>query len=179
MAGRASAPTHHRGRHAPSSGTPAALARFIEIYTGHRPAIGEGFRQRPPPAPIELGCRGALGIAPLGGAAMDPANFAHRFTVSAQLPAGRDRAAARATVRRIVETMKPAHTSCTIDFGRGTSGGIGVDGIIGDIVIPGPEANAPCACDPDIDRPRGQPFPGHLATEFQLGGELAASRHRG
>ena len=160
------------------SGTPAALARFIEIYTGHRPAIGEGFRQRPP-EPIELGYRGALGIAPLGGAAVDPANFAHRFTVSARLPADRDRAAARATVRRIIETMKPAHTSYTIDFGRGTPGGIGVDGTIGDIFIPGPEADDPCACDPDIDRPRGQPFPGHLAAGFQLGGALAASRHTG
>ncbi|ATY30908.1 phage tail protein [Sphingomonas psychrotolerans] len=160
------------------SGTPASLARYIEIYTGHPPTITEGFRQRPSD-PIELGLRGALGVAPLGGAAIDPVNFAHRFTVSVRLAEDRDRAAARATVRRIVETMKPAHTSVAIDFGRGAAGGIGVDGAIGDIVIPGPEASDPCACDPAVERARGLPFPGHLAAGFQIGGTIAASRHSG
>lgn len=157
-------------------GTPAALARFLEIYTGARPAIGEAYLARPP-APIQLGARGALGVAPLGGGEPDPHDaFAHRFTVSVTLPPGRDRTAARATVRKIIETMKPAHTHYFLDTGQGVSAGIGIDGIVGGIVIPGPEAADPCACDPDDPMP-GAPR-GHVAGGFRLGGSLGRGGQR-
>ena len=152
-----------------AQGTPAALARYLEIYTGARPAISEGFRDRPP-APIQLGARGALGVAPLGNGEPQPDGFAHRFSVSVRLPQGQDRRAARSAVRQIIETMKPAHASYALDTGRGSDGRIGIDGSVGGIVIPGPESADPCACDPDIDDPG--PRRGHVDGGFRLGGRL-------
>jgi phage tail-like protein len=151
-------------------GTPAALARYLEIYTGTAPTIIEGFTKRPP-LPIQLGARGALGVAPLGGKASDARaaeDFAHRFTVTVMLPQGDARTVARSTVLRIIESMKPAHTVFTLDTGRGGDGRIGLDGKVGGVVIPGPEAADPCACEPDganVQR-------GRVAGGFKLGGRL-------
>jgi phage tail-like protein len=161
-------------------GTPAALARYLEIYTGRPAAIVEAFWRRAP-LPIQLGARGALGVAPLAGEAgaqaRRDASLGHRFSVSVTLPEGIERAAAASAVRQIVETMKPAHTLYTLDIGRATPARIGIDAAVDAIVIPGPVRADPCACDPDegrgrvprghIDRPDGG-----LPGGFRLGGRL-------
>jgi phage tail-like protein len=150
-------------------GTPRALQRYLEIYTGRAVSISESFRHRPPP-PIQLGARGALGVAPLGNAdADDDPGLAHHFSVGVDLPGGEARPAARSAVLNIIATMKPAHTRFALAT-RGTAPPrIGMGAMIDDITIPGPNAD-PCACDPDpaADRTRS----GNVETGFLVGGRL-------
>lgn len=121
-------------------GTPTALARYLEIYTGAPAAISEDF-QRLPPEPIQLGARGALGMAPLGGsrqrALAHAASLAHRFRVAVTLPREVEPAAALSGVRRIVETMKPAHTSYRLSTTGVDAPRLGFDTVVGAILIPG------------------------------------------
>ena len=153
-------------------GTPAALARYLEIYTGASPAISEGFLNRPP-RPIQLGARGALGVAPLGPGDVGPDRLAHRFSVSVIFPGRQPSPVAGSAVRKIVEMMKPAHTGFTLDMGRGSDGRIGIEGVVGAIVIPGAASVDPCLCDPDSEAPGVQR--GHVAGGFRLGGRLGRS----
>ena len=152
-------------------GTPRALQRYLEIYTGRPVAIGEGFR-RAPARPIQLGARGALGVAPLGAWCTDEddgADLAHRFSVAVDLPAGEFRLAARSAVLKIIDTMKPAHTHFTL-MTRGTlPSRIGIDAQIGEIAIPGQDAD-PCACDPDPGAAATRS--GNVDTGFLIGGRL-------
>jgi phage tail-like protein len=146
------------------AGTPAAMARYLEIYTGAAAGIVESFR-RAPPAPIQLGARGALGVAPLAGA--ETAGLAHDFTVHVTLPQGRDRAASLSAIDRIVETVKPAHTTWRLATGGGAAGRIGLDTAVDGTVIAGPWAADPC------DRAAGDDLrPGGRDTDFRLGGRL-------
>lgn len=152
-------------------GTPRAMARWLEIYTGASAAIAEGFRSRPP-APITLGGRGALGVAPLaGGDPSAPDRFAHRFTVAVTLPGVVDRAAAVAAVRKIVEAMKPAHTAYALDLGGGPSARIGIDTAVDAIMIPPAGRSRACLCDSEkAGGPR--PETGQVPGGFRMGGRL-------
>jgi hypothetical protein len=101
-------------------GTIAGLERYVEIYTGRRPEIVEGWLERPA-RPAFLGRPGSLlgcGL-PLLGSSPSPAvlpddvlwaRYAHRFTIFVYAD---DRCDAEVTLRavdRIVEVNKPAHT---------------------------------------------------------------------
>lgn len=152
-------------------GTRESMKRFLEIYTGAPAAVVENFRMRPP-RPVQLGARGALGVAPLGGPAGAVDIHAHRFSVSVRLPPGRDRSAARSAVARILDIMKPAHTLAVLDTNGSRAPRIGFDTVVGATVIP--ELGDPCACDPDDDS--GTPQPGRVPGGFRLGGRLAADR---
>lgn len=152
-------------------GTPAALRRYLEIYTGNVVGIVEDFRNRPP-APIQLGGSGVLGVAALGGVGFARA-LAHRFAVSVTLPGRSDRQTELSAVRRIIDEMKPAHTDYTLRTGGAGAPRIGMAATtIGSIVIPGPGQTRPCTCDPDAT-PSDRVQPGTLAEGgFRLGGRL-------
>ncbi|SNR51251.1 phage tail protein [Paracoccus sediminis] len=151
-------------------GTPAALRRYLEIYTGNAVGIVEDFRNRPP-EPIQLGARGALGVAPLGGVTLNRA-LAHRFSVSVTLPSRADRRTELSAVRKIIDDMKPAHTAYALKTGGAGAQRIGMGSTVGAIVIPGPGRTRPCTCDPDAP-PGDRPQPGNLAEGgFRLGGRL-------
>lgn len=152
-----------------AAGTPRALARYLEIYTGAPVAITEDFRNRPPP-PMQLGARGALGVAPLGGDARAD-GFAHSFAVRVTLPPDRERAASLSAIHQIVETMKPAQTRYRLDTGGGRRGRIGVDTTVDGIVIPGPHPVDPCLCDPEAP-PGYRVQTGQVSGGFRLGGRL-------
>lgn len=154
-------------------GTPAALRRYLEIYTGHAVGIVEDFRNRPP-EPIQLGARGALGVAPLGHALARP--LAHRFSVSVTLPGRANRRTELSAVRKIIDDMKPAHTEYSLGTGGTGAQRIGMGSTVGAIVIPGPCRARPCICDPDA-LPGDRPQPGNLAGGgFRLGGMLGGGR---
>jgi phage tail-like protein len=103
-------------------GTVRGLERFVEIYTGARPVILEGFLQRPIAPPFlgqpgsVLGCAAALAS---GTRARTPedlllARFAHRFTVLYFLEDDCEAEVVHRVVDRIVEANKPAHTVHTL-----------------------------------------------------------------
>jgi phage tail-like protein len=151
-------------------GTPAALRRYLEIYTGNAVGLAEDFRNRPP-APIQLGAGSALGVAALGGAALVGA-LAHRFSVTVTLPGRANRRTELSAVRKIIDDAKPAHTDYTLKTGGAGAPRIGMGSTIGAIVIPGPGRIQPCTCDPDAT-PGDRPQPGNLAEGgFRLGGKL-------
>ncbi len=152
-------------------GTPAALRRYLEIYTGNAVGIAEEFRNRPP-EPIQLGARGALGVAPLGGNVTEAADLAHRFSVTVTLPGRTNRRTELSAVKQIIDDMKPAHTDYTLKTGGASAPRIGMGTTIDGITIPGPGRVTPCTCDPDAD-PSDRPQPGNLADGgFRLGGKL-------
>jgi phage tail-like protein len=99
-------------------GTPAGLARYVEIYTGSRPVILEGFLSRPPrpvflgrPGNI-LGCSTALTSCSTIATPdqLSYCRFAHRFTVLIYLQDHCDKEVTTRVVDRIVSVSKPAHT---------------------------------------------------------------------
>jgi phage tail-like protein len=98
-------------------GTPAGLARYIEIYTGVEPTILEGFLDRPRRAPFLgqgalLGCTSNLATP---GRRLSPddaliARYAHRFAVLVYVDEECDEQVLLSAIDRIVTTNKPAHT---------------------------------------------------------------------
>jgi phage tail-like protein len=123
-------------------GTPEGLRRYIEIYTGRRPEIVEAFQLRPP-RPLVVGGSGVLGVTPLGRDPCNPddagapfAPYAHRFTLFVWLDEGGDFDAQRASLERIIESVKPAHSECSLCFVDGNASvglrsTVGVDSWIG------------------------------------------------
>jgi phage tail-like protein len=99
-------------------GTPRGLARFLEIYTGHRPVIIEAFLERPLQPPflgqpgLFLGSTTHLGPPTKESAAEELflSRWAHRFTVLVFIDDPCDEAVTLAVVDRIVRVNKPAHT---------------------------------------------------------------------
>jgi phage tail-like protein len=99
-------------------GTPAGIAQYVEIYTGVRPVILEGFLDRPVRPPLVgvagsvLGCTTRL-TRPDRFAVPDEAlvrRFAHRFTVVMPIDDACDEDVLLAVVESIVAANKPAHT---------------------------------------------------------------------
>lgn len=137
-------------------GTPAGVARMVEIRAGVRPAFFEDFRHR---AGWPLGHTGALGLdtalagsSPDGivldttvnghGTVEDPRQYgrgvfgdtAHRFT--AVVPAGRSTHTQRQRVAEAIDAEKPAHTVHHLCFAGpafrvGVQATVGVDAIVG------------------------------------------------
>jgi phage tail-like protein len=101
-------------------GTVAGIERYVEIYTGRRPSIIEGWLERPA-RPAFLGRPGSiLGCGqPLVGCGFSPAalpddelwaRYAHRFTIYVYVDDQCDALLTLRAVDRIVEVNKPAHT---------------------------------------------------------------------
>jgi phage tail-like protein len=127
-------------------GTIAGLARYVEIYTGIRPQIVEGWLERPS-RPAVLGRPGSIlgcGLPILGGvlsAAMLPddelwARHAHRFAIYVYIGRACDTDVIRRAVDRIVEINKPAHTTHRIqavypDARLGFQSRVGLDLVLG------------------------------------------------
>jgi phage tail-like protein len=125
-------------------GTPAGIARFVEIYTGSRPTIREGFLSRPG-RPAFLGAKGTVlgcGLAlnaPDRSTVPDEAlfrDYAHRFTVVIPLDDTCDADVVLPVVQRIVELNKPAHTDFVLtpaypDARVGLQSTVGIDFVLG------------------------------------------------
>jgi phage tail-like protein len=102
-------------------GTIAGIERYVEIYTGIRPAIVEGWLERPA-RPAFLGRPGSLlgcGLlllrsGPSPATLPDDelwARYAHRFTIYVYVDDPCDAEVTLRAVDRIVEVNKPAHTT--------------------------------------------------------------------
>ncbi len=125
-------------------GTVEGIKRYLEIYTGIRPEILEGFLRRPR-QPAFLGRPGAI----LGcGLQLQPCApdrppretldrlYAHRFTVVVYLEDDCDETVLMPVVNRIVETNRPAHTVhnvciVTPDARLGQQSTVGLDLVVG------------------------------------------------
>lgn len=99
-------------------GTVRGLERYVEIYTGRRPAIEEAFLRRPA-RPSFLGTEGAVLGCTFALRACEPREtpqavldrlHAHRFTVSVYLDDPCDAEVTLPVVERIVAVNRPAHT---------------------------------------------------------------------
>jgi phage tail-like protein len=106
-------------------GTIAGIERYVEIYTGSRPEIVEGWLERPE-RPAFLGRPGSVlgcGLPLLGRGASSGQlpddqlwqRYAHRFTVFAYIDNDCDKDVVLGAVERIVEVNKPAHTVSRIE----------------------------------------------------------------
>ncbi len=121
-------------------GTPAALARFIEIYTGKAPALVEAFTRRPRGSQT-LG-RTVLGDVRAGEVAGDPAAYAHRFTAYVYIDSEDDRARMEPVVRKILAEQRPAHTAVDVHIVLpaarvGAQASVGLDFVVGGPDHPG------------------------------------------
>jgi phage tail-like protein len=138
-------------------GTRAGLERYLEIYTGHRPTIVEGWLERPA-QPTFLGRPGSiLGCGlPLLGCQPSPARlpddvlwaqYAHRFTVYVYLEDRCDTDVTLRAVDRIIEVNKPAHTvhrsePVFPDARVGLQSRVGLNLVLGAAAAPGTPLNA-------------------------------------
>jgi phage tail-like protein len=127
-------------------GTIAGIARYVEIYTGNRPEIIEGWLERPS-RPVFLGRPGTvLGCGlPLLGCSTSPAllpddelwaRYAHRFTIYVYIHHLCDTDVTLRAVDRIVEVNKPAHTEHRLqaifpDARVGLQSRVGLDLVLG------------------------------------------------
>jgi phage tail-like protein len=133
-------------------GTIGGLARYVEIYTGRRPKIIEGWLERPARPPflgrpgIVLGCGlPILGRGPSPAVVPDVdlwARYAHRFTIFVYVDDPCDAEVTLRAVDRIVEVNKPAHTShrsvAVLPEARvGMQSRVGLDLVVGAATAPG------------------------------------------
>lgn len=150
-------------------GTPRGLSRFLEIYTGRRPALIESWTLRPGP-PTALGDGVVLGDTSVGEAEGDPKDFAHRFTAYVYLDSSADREIMEPVARKILETERPAHTAYELrivlpDARVGTQSRVGVDFVVGGA----PQFGAIVGFDAEPSRADFRPILGSAS--------LAGSRH--
>jgi phage tail-like protein len=96
-------------------GTPESLKRYVEIYTGKRPALLEGFQWRPSSA-LVVGRAGRVGCSTFGGQSCNYQPYAHRFTLFVFLDEACDQEAMESTVRSIVKSVIPAHIEYNLCF---------------------------------------------------------------
>lgn len=136
-------------------GTIAGIERYVEIYTGVRPLIVEGFLERQLALP-SLGVQGSLlGSTTLlaatrAGATAEAAQSnagAHTFTVYVYSSDACDDSVLLSVVDRIVATTRPAHTAYTLrlveaDARVGTVR-VGLDAVLG---LRGPEGTQLGGC---------------------------------
>lgn len=121
-------------------GTPEGIRRYLEIVTGERPVIIEGFQTRPA-AGLVVGETRPLGTTPLGGSPATPNAGAHQFTLIVFVASEREREQLEAQVRALIDVLKPAHTVVDLRFVTpearvGTQSTIGVDFVLGDDHVP-------------------------------------------
>ncbi|MEZ4399296.1 MAG: phage tail protein [Kofleriaceae bacterium] len=128
-------------------GTRAGLVRTVAAFTGHEPALIEGFQIRPR-AGMVLGCAGVLGCAPLGGLDVDGAAteqllaaYAHRLELVVFVDDDCDLAAATSGVAALVDAIKPAHVDVTLRVTTrasriGLESTIGLDFVLTDRTAP-------------------------------------------
>ena len=130
-------------------GTIAGIERYVEIYTGVRPQILEGFLERPIQSPA-LGvtglCLGAntLLTPPSNSATSEELLdllFAHRFTVFVYSSDECEDSVLLSVVDRIVATSKPAHTAYALRLVRADAqvgvARVGLDIMLGAREAPG------------------------------------------
>lgn len=153
-------------------GTPAGVAEFVEIYTGTRPHLIEGFRER---GIWVLGATSALGFdtvlprTSVDGLIVDESAVgatnlredgwgwslfeptAHRFTVIVPAASARDESSRR-LLRDIIEKQKPAHTDFHLCFTE-PSLRVGIQSRLGiDAIIAGPPQATPLGSGDALDR---------------------------
>lgn len=121
-------------------GTLGGMQRFVEIYTGRRPQLLEGFQWRPSSALI-VGRSGRLGCSMLAGQSCDYRRYAHRFTIFVFLENACDQQHLEPSLRNIVDALKPAHVDYTLCFVLpharvGMQSRVGVDTVLGDMEPP-------------------------------------------
>lgn len=122
-------------------GTGEGIRRYVEIYTGKKPTLLEGFQLRPSSA-LVLGRTGRVGCSTLGGLSCDYRPHAHRFTLFVFLDAACEVEHLRGPVRDIVHSMKPAHVESVLCFVPprarvGIQSSVAVDLVLGDLEEPG------------------------------------------
>lgn len=118
-------------------GTPEGMRRYIEIVTGSSPQIVEGFQLRPR-SELVLGETGVLGCAALGpneSGALD--RHAHQFTIFVFVLDPCHVENVRASMERLVASIKPAHTVVDLrvvvpDARVDVRSTIGIDFVLGD-----------------------------------------------
>ena len=153
-------------------GTPAGVARAVELYAGRAPVIIEGFRERAatvPPLGREgavLGCGTLLGAPPVSRGTVRE-DGAHRFTVLVFLDDECDAKDTLPTLRRVLALNQPAHTIATLRVvtpdTRVGDGLLGIDAVVG----ARPPAALPIGgCDAT---PREQPRRSALGIDSILG----------
>lgn len=130
-------------------GTVRGLARYVEIYTGVRPVIVEGFAERPRRPPFlgvpgnVLGCNTRLLPPPRDGTLEDVLveGHAHRFAVFVFADDARDEKLLHAVVDTIVAANRPAHTDYRVRVVRAEAH-VGEMRVGLDFVLGTPEAPA-------------------------------------
>ncbi len=90
-------------------GTREGLSRYLEIYTGNKPVILEGFQWRPASSMV-VGKTGRLGCSSLKSQACDYEPYAHRFGIHVFVDEISELDVLESSIRSIIESIKPAHT---------------------------------------------------------------------
>lgn len=90
-------------------GTREGISRYLEIYTGKKPVILEGFRWRPASSMV-IGRIGRLGCSSLKADSCDYEPYAHRFGIHVFVEKTSEQDVIEIAVRNIINSVKPAHT---------------------------------------------------------------------
>ncbi len=131
-------------------GTPGSIKDWVEIYTGKRPELIEGFQTRGAAGMVigqgaTLGCGLLLDECCAASTTCDPTAvadaYAHRFTLYVYLDDACEQKLAGPAVRAIVEAMKPAHTLFDLQLVLpearvGVQSTVGIDLVLGDDAPP-------------------------------------------
>jgi phage tail-like protein len=127
-------------------GTVGSIQDWVEIYTGQRPELVEGFSTRVTPGAVlnynaTLGC--ALMVDECDCHCTDDDGTAHRFAVYASLLDPCQRELAEPALRAMVESIKPAHTAFDLkmvlpEASVGIQSTVGLDLTLGDGRAPAP-----------------------------------------
>lgn len=169
-------------------GTVAGLERYVELYTGKRPLLLEGFLERPQ-SPAYLGRSGSLVGASLalvspGSATLAPERvlwdqYAHRFTVVAYLDDRCDEQTVLRAIDRIVEVNKPAHTAHRIEAVYANAR-VGLQARAGiDLVLGAPEPHAARAGGgASVSSEKGKEENAVLGVDTVLGGRRGGATRR-
>lgn len=116
-------------------GTVEGIRRFVEIFTGRRPELVEGFQRRAAKS-LVVGRSGTVGCSTLGGDPCDYNKDAYRFKLFVYLEDGSDQETAGPSMQSLVESIKPAHTEFQLCLLAGhprvgLQSRVGVDTVLG------------------------------------------------
>lgn len=117
-------------------GTCECIERYLEIYTGNRPILLEGFQWRPASSMV-LGRVGRLGCSAMKSMSCDYEPYAHRFTIYVFVDDSDELDVVETTVRSIIDSIKPAHAEyelfMTLPESRvGSQSRVGIDMVLRD-----------------------------------------------